>query len=76
MSPTRWASAASVRGDGRIATSSSANGAVYANRLMQAGGRITGLLRKAPADATPEQANNDAALRAALEQQAAARQSR
>ncbi len=72
-----WMSWSVNTGEGNWAnTGSSANGAVYANRLMQAGGRITGLLRKAPADATPEQANNDAALRAALEQQAAARQSR
>ena len=53
-------------------TASSGNGAVYANRLMQ-NGRITGILRKAPADAHEEQVNNDAALRAALEQLAASR---
>ena len=54
-------------------TASSGNGAVYANRLMQNSGRITGILRKAPADAHEEQVNNDVALRAALEQLAASR---
>ena len=54
-------------------TNGSDEGAVYANRLMQGSGRITGILRKVPAEATPEQANNDAALRAALEALAASR---
>ena len=54
-------------------TASSGNGAVYANRLMQNSGRITGILRKAPADTHEEQVNNDVALRAALEQLAASR---
>ena len=54
-------------------TNGSDLGAVYANRLMQNSGRITGILRKAPVEASAEQANNDAALRAALESLAAAR---
>ena len=54
-------------------TNSSGNGAVYANRLMQQSGRITGVLRQVAEDAKPTQANNDAALRAALEAQAASR---
>lgn len=54
-------------------TGSAGHGAVYANRLMQSSGRITGILRNAPADMHEEQENNDAALRAALEQLAASR---
>ncbi len=53
-------------------TASSGNGALYANRLMR-NGRITGILRNAPVDPRDEQVNNDAALRAALEQLAASR---
>ncbi len=54
-------------------TGAAGHGAVYANRLMQNSGRITGILRKAPADAKETQVDNDAALRAALEQLAASR---
>lgn len=54
-------------------TMSAGNGALYANRLMQNSGRITGILRKAPADVQETQVNNDAALRAALEELAASR---
>ena len=49
---------------------SSGDGAVYANRLMTASGKITGILRKATVDASQEQVNNDSALRNALEQAA------
>ena len=54
-------------------TNGSDLGAVYANRLMQNSGRITGILRKVPVETSAEQVNNDAALRAALESLAAAR---
>ena len=59
-------------GDWRNA-GSAGNGALYANRLMQNSGRITGILRKAPADVSASQVDNDVALRAALEQLAASR---
>lgn len=52
---------------------SAGNGALYANRLMQASGRITGIMRNAPAELTQEQRERDDALRAALEEQAASR---
>lgn len=57
-------------------TRGSGTGALYANRLMQNSGRITGLLRKVTSDTGSEQNSNDDALRAALEAQASARQSR